>query len=104
MAHIGKTVAIQLALILGAAWFALSVVAVIHLANPSRATPPSAYSACLAYVGEHAMTTDICGPLDSGATSPTVAGTSEFNAGFADSKQDDCQQGDANACAWLKSN
>lgn len=35
------------------------------------------------------------------AQEPSV---SAFNDGFATSKQDDCQQGFAPACAWLKSN
>jgi hypothetical protein len=30
------------------------------------------------------------------------ATVADFNDGFATSKQDDCQQGDAKACAWLK--
>lgn len=29
---------------------------------------------------------------------------SSFNDGWTTSKQDDCQQGSAYACAWLKSN
>jgi uncharacterized protein YraI len=104
MAHIGKTVVTRLAVLIGVAWFALSVFAVVHLADKSGPAPQSAYSACLAYVNGHGMTTDICGPLSPTATSPTAADTSEFNAGFADSKQDDCQQGDAQACAWLRGN
>lgn len=35
------------------------------------------------------------------ATDVTV---SSFNDGFSDSKADDCEQGFAAACAWLKSN
>lgn len=30
--------------------------------------------------------------------------TQPFNEGFADSKQDDCQQGFQPACAWLANN
>jgi hypothetical protein len=103
MVHIGKDIAIRLGVVLGAGWFVLSVYAVVHLAE-SRPAPQSAYSACLGYVNGHGMTTDVCGPLSPTATSPSAAGTSEFNAGFADSKEDDCQQGDAKACAWLRGN
>ncbi len=103
MVHIGKDIAIRLGVVLGGAWFVLSVFAVVHLADPHPA-PQSAYSACLTYVNGHGMTTDVCGPLSPTATSPSAADTSEFNAGFADSKQDDCQQGDAKACAWLRGN
>lgn len=28
----------------------------------------------------------------------------DFNSGFSDSKLDDCQQGSAYACTWLKQN
>lgn len=40
-------------------------------------------------------------------TAPAAASTttvSNYNDGFATSKQDDCEQGFAAACAWLKSN
>lgn len=103
MVRIGKDVGIRFAVVLGAGWFILSVFAVVHLAGPQPA-PQSAYSACLAYVNGHGLTTDVCGPLSPTVTSPSVDDTSEFNAGFADSKQDDCQQGDAKACAWLRGN
>jgi hypothetical protein len=35
---------------------------------------------------------------------PASSSVSSFNDGFSDSKADDCQQGFAAACAWLKSN
>jgi hypothetical protein len=34
----------------------------------------------------------------------TVSQVSNFNDGFATSKQDDCEQGSAYACQWLKEN
>lgn len=41
-----------------------------------------------------------------GAPAPAASTStvSTFNDGFSTSKQDDCQQGFATACAWLKSN
>jgi hypothetical protein len=34
----------------------------------------------------------------------TVSQVSNFNDGFATSKQDDCEQGSAYACEWLNAN
>jgi hypothetical protein len=34
----------------------------------------------------------------------TVSQVSNFNDGFATSKQDDCKQGSSYACEWLKEN
>jgi hypothetical protein len=36
-----------------------------------------------------------------GATVADTATVANYNDGWSDSKVDDCQQGDANACAWL---
>jgi hypothetical protein len=35
---------------------------------------------------------------------PVHASVSQFNQGFADSKQDDCEMGFQPACAWLANN
>lgn len=36
-------------------------------------------------------------------TSSSSSQVTNFNDGFSTAKQDDCQQGDTNACTWLKS-
>lgn len=55
---------------------------------------------CGAFIGIYqGITGDELVPGTMPAHSSTVK---DFNEGFADSKQDDCQQGFAPACAWLE--
>ena len=43
------------------------------------------------------------GPASISTMQPATSdpATANFNDGFATAKQDDCQQGDAQACAWI---
>lgn len=50
------------------------------------------YQDCTAFAQARGFAVEVCDPLN----------TSDFNDGFSTAKQDDCQQGDTNACAWLK--
>lgn len=49
------------------------------------------YQDCTAFANARGFSTDVCDPMN----------TSDFNDGFSTAKQDDCQQGDTNACAWF---
>jgi len=59
----------------------------------------SMYDDCVTFANARGYSSDICESLTH--TDKTV---SSFNDGFVTSKQDDCQQGDAKACEWVKTN
>lgn len=64
----------------------------------------AAVIALLIVIAALATVTGILASHHDTAAPGSTTSVSSFNDGFSDSKADDCQQGFAAACAWLRSN
>lgn len=75
---------------------------------PAAVQAGDPYHDCLTLADRDRFAPEVCEPLNpdakvaKAATDTSLQGVANFNDGFATSKQDDCDQGFAPACTWLK--
>lgn len=58
----------------------------------------SMYDDCVTFANARGFAPEVC----EGIKLKESTQVADFNDGFSTAKQDDCQQGDTNACTWLK--